>query len=284
MRVLVTGDSHCGAWRRGRDLLESLGYDFSGVNIVVSTMCSGRNFRHAFFLDAPQGLRLINCKTAEFPPEKLPGPWDAFVLSFPLHSSRWIKSGVKGVGWAHYQPYDWPHRVRGTAPVSDALMVASLSEDQRYICAFLDAGLRHGLPLRVIEPPRAFRKKPHLRSIPEPLVAHLDQFYRRQMRSELAERRIPIIPVPDAMVDAEGFMLERFSHPNPKDQHHGSNAFAALMIHELVCQLTGRQPVFPELPVEESLSLRTDPTPSPATVSDRSSRRGALNRKHSGLW
>jgi hypothetical protein len=45
---------------------------------------------------------------------------------------------------------------------------------------------------------------------------------------------IPVVSVPDAAFDEDGFMLNSYRHKNPKDKTHGNPEFGLLMMQRLI--------------------------------------------------
>ena len=98
------------------------------------------------------------------------------------------------------------------------------------------------------------------------LVA-VDSFARGIVKGELRQISVPIVELPDSAIE-EGFMAEKYRHPDPADPHHGNLAFSTMMLGRTVDLLTrlgpGGTPAgllsqLPELPDESDLNNCVDP-------------------------
>lgn len=97
-----------------------------------------------------------------------------------------------------------------------------------------------GMKVFVIDAPRPFQHHPMFEQCRKDVLMHLDREYRRYILNELAARDIDVIATPDECVDAEGFMLAEFRHPDVRDRHHANEKYGEIMARRIVDYLADK--------------------------------------------
>lgn len=165
------------------------------------------------------------------------GPPEALhVFSSPLHAAVVNRDPA----WRRHCPWDRAGANPDLIAVSNATMAAWF--DQLLACrwALLRALRQQGCRLAVVEPPRPLRRAPALYELRPDVLLAVDRHYRAHARRWLAAEAVPVIAVPDASVDAEGFTAESYANANPQDPHHGSAAFAREMLGSILALAAAR--------------------------------------------
>lgn len=228
MRILVVGDSHAGPLKRGWERLRAQGGLQAGVSITVQPVGAAHKLVLPFWQPAGDHARITNPRfrrrLSRIPP---PGPRpDAIGLSMPFWSGRVVRQmgrqdlSLHGVGG--------PGRL-----VSNAVFRQMVLADQKEIMALADYLLSLDLRLFVVAPPGYFRDFSDLPRLGPLRLLGLNAAYRAVMRAELAQRAVPVVDVPEACFDRQGFMLSAFRNEDPADTHHGNADFGALMIGQI---------------------------------------------------
>jgi hypothetical protein len=57
--------------------------------------------------------------------------------------------------------------------------------------------------------------------------------YQTIMTNVMERNNVYVIQVPEKCLDAEGCMLAKYPHTDPKDKHHANGAFGKIMILEI---------------------------------------------------
>jgi hypothetical protein len=107
-------------------------------------------------------------------------------------------------------------------------------DDYSYQLGLIDIILRTQDNFFVVESPRPFRHDTCLKFIKPEVLLYVDSFYRNSVKQELKLRNVAIIELNTDCYDDEGFMLDRFRHPNEDDVHHGNADFGELMIKNVL--------------------------------------------------
>lgn len=234
-QVMVTGDSHTGALRRGLDLLREQGWSAPGIEIEVVGMGNGADFTSQFFVDRGRHAEIVHPDYRRRVPI-LPRPRAVARRTVHAWTGLFHFPRVwRAAEWSRFRPATVPGR---EAPVSRALVRDTVLGWFGPQLALLEVLQRVPVPVLALETPRPFRHHPALRAVRPEVVAGLDRLCLATMAGELEARGIPVLRIPPECIDGEGFMHERWRHENPKDSHHGNAAFGAMMIQR-ICQYVG---------------------------------------------
>lgn len=232
--VLVFGDSHTAALRRGQIAIETDGLWPDGVRLDVRPLGGGHLATEPFFADrgthAEVTLPEYRRQFARLPREEDPDTL-AYGVSALLHPVRlWRQPD-----WQAFAPADLAEPPAGTAPVSSGTVRRLAFEDQGPMLGLVALLRRLGRRVFAIEAPRPFRHHPALRRVPAKVVLRVDRIYRDAIGAELGKLGVGIVAVPDRCLDGEGFTLEAFGQPG--DPHHGNEAYGAIMMAEVLAHL-----------------------------------------------
>ena len=237
MDVLVFGDSHTAALRRGQVALEADGQWPAGVRLTVRPLGGGHLATEPFFADRgdhadvtlPEYRRQFDrLPRADDPADMVYG------VSAPLHSVRvW-----RAADWQRFAPADMD--VEGAAPVSSGTIRRLALDDARPMLDLVALLRRIGRRVFTIEAPRPFRHHPALKKTPAAVVMRVDGLYRETIRAELDRLGVSVVGVPRRCLDADGFTLTEFGQPG--DPHHGNEAYGAVMMGKVLAHLRPAAP------------------------------------------
>ncbi len=227
--ILLTGDSHTAALRKGQIAIEAEGRWPEQVRLSIRPLGGGQLTCEPFFVDRGDHAE-ITAAAYRRQVQRLPMtddvPGTIYGLSAPLHSVRlWRHSA-----WQSFAPATMVGTVSGT-PVSSGMMQRLVLEDQRYVLDLLALLKRLGKRVFVVEAPYPFHHHPALRKTSRDLVRYMDQFYRNLIRRELTRLAVPIVAVPNQCVE-DGFMLDLYAQPG--DHHHGNQRYGETMMDEVL--------------------------------------------------
>ncbi len=227
MKTLITGDSHVAALKQGFDLLDQAGQIPDYVDLTIEPLAGGALLAIPFFRDMGDHVEIVDSRFryARFPVSTDP---DVYGFCAPLHTSRIWRQPC----WNKFAPHQIA--VDGEIPLSSQMLKRIILGDQRYILGLIDVILRLGKRVFAIEAPRPFRQHPALEKTRAAVIIHLDNEYRRIMRTELGARSVPVVALPPEVYDAEGFMYDRFLGGKLVHPHHGNADFGALMTGEIL--------------------------------------------------
>lgn len=232
MKILVTGDSHTAALKLGADRLQAERAIPARVNIDVQQLGGGMSLTESFFIDKGDHAEMIRDehqrRIKRLPVANDQEQYDYYGICGPLHTIRLWRNKEY---WQKFTPFA-PHGDK--APVSAGLLRYVIEQDQRYILQLVELLKRVGVGVFVVEPPKPYRHHSILELVDDDVIMYLDKYYRNTIRKKLVAWQVPIVDVPAACYDADGFMLERYRHDNPEDHYHGNVEFGALMINEIV--------------------------------------------------
>jgi hypothetical protein len=226
MRILITGDSHTGALKRGLVALDADQQLDPAISINVRALGGGHLLPTPFFADAGDHAQIIDPTyqkmLARLPPTQ--PKYDAIALSMPLWPMRMVYRFNSG-------KLALPNSVStGRRPISYAAFRVLVLDEMQYVLELIDLLQRNGIAVAAVSPPHLFRDHNTLKSQPVPDLVHLWQSYLDVMRDTLAARNVTVIEIPDACKDTEGLMLTDYRHDDPEDMHHGNAKLGALMI------------------------------------------------------
>jgi len=233
MRVLISGDSHTAALKLGLDQLLQNGMDaMQGCQIDIKPLGRGASLSQPFFKDQGSYAEITK-ETNARQAKRLPmpaedgGQYDFYALCGPLNTIRTWRTKEY---WADFAPSCSGESGR---PVSSGLLRHVVIEEQKYLMALVDLLIRVGCKVLVIETPKPYRHNPAVILKPK-IVRYVDHFYRETMKGWLATKNVPIIAIPDDCFDPDGFMQERFRHPNHEDSHHANAEFGEVMLQQTI--------------------------------------------------
>ncbi|WP_165361412.1 hypothetical protein [Lichenibacterium ramalinae] len=234
--VLVFGDSHTAALRRGQSAIETDGRWPDGLRLDVRPLGGGHLATVPFFADrgshADVTLPEYRRQFARLPREEDPEAM-VYGVSALLHPVRvWRHSD-----WQGFAPADLAAPPADTAPVSSGTIRRLALDDQGPMLGLVALLRRLGRRVFAIEAPRPFRHHPALRRIPAEVVMRVDRIYRDAIRAELDGLGVAVVGVPDRCLDGDGFTLEALGQT--ADPHHGNEAYGTIMMTEVLAHLAG---------------------------------------------
>lgn len=232
--VLVFGDSHTAALRRGQIAIETDGHWPEGLRLDVRPLGGGHLATVPFFADrgthAEVTLPEYRRQFARLPRQEDPDTL-VYGVSALLHPVRlWRQPG-----WQAFAPADMASPPAGTAPVSSGTIGRLARDDQGPMLGLVALLRRLGRRVFAIEAPHPFRHHPALSRIPAEVVMRVDRIYRDAIGAELDRLGVDVVAVPDRCLDPEGFTREALGQPG--DPHHGNAAYGAIMMAEVLAHL-----------------------------------------------
>ena len=235
--VLVTGDSHTAALQRGLDQMLASGWT-PGFELDVTGLGSGADLATEFFVDHGSHAEITH-EAYRRRIQILPTPRAVARKSVHVWSGLFHFPKVwRAREWSKFRPASVPGR---EAPVSRAVVRDTLLHWFGQQLALMAVIRRTGVPVLALETPRPFRHHPSLRAVRPEVAIGLDRTCLEMMDAELRALGIPVLRIPPACLDQDGFMQERWRSENPKDPHHGNAEFGALMIRCLCEYLESRR-------------------------------------------
>ncbi len=234
MDVLVFGDSHTAALRRGQVAIETDGHWPDAVRLTVRPLGGGHLATAPFFADrqdhAEVTLPEYRRQFARIPREDDPED-TVYGVSALLHPVRIWRSPA----WQDHAPADLVPPPEGVTPVSSGMVRHLALDDQRPMLDLVALLRRLGRRVFAVEAPRPFRHHPALRKTPAATVMHVDRLYRDTVGRELRRLGVPVVGVPQRCLDADGFTREDLGQVG--DPHHGNAAYGAIMMGEILGHL-----------------------------------------------
>jgi hypothetical protein len=225
MKLLILGDSHTAALKRGVDQLEANGALDPSLSLSVYPLGTGARLSKPFWQPAAGYAAITDNKYSKkldrVPPKG--ETCDAVGLSMPLWYARVMRAMLE-------QGLCLPGTGQGQV-ISNAVFRQMVLADQEHILGFIDHLLSVGLPVFAIETPGVFRDNRFIGRMGAQAVLAVHQTYTTIMRCELAKRGVAIVDVPPESRDDEGFTRVEHRHEDPTDAHHGNIGFGVMMIY-----------------------------------------------------
>ncbi len=230
--ILLTGDSHTAALRKGQIAIEVEGQWPERLRLAIRPLGGGHLTCEPFFIDrgdhAEITVAAYRRQMQRLPMDDDP-PGTIYGLSAPLHSVRLWRHPA----WQTFVPAAMAGAVSGT-PVSSGMLQRLVLEDQRNVLDLVSLLKRLGKRVFVVEAPYPFRHHPAMRKTSRDLVRFVDGFYRDLVRRELMRLAVPVVAVPARCVE-DGFMLDLYAQPG--DHHHGNQRYGRIMMDEVLAFL-----------------------------------------------
>lgn len=228
MKILITGDSHTGALKRGLLRIERQGLLDPEDEITVVPMGNGKFLATPFFRDAGDHAEItepdFQRNFRQFPPSGSQA--DVFGLSMPLWPMRVVRMMVN-------DKWDLDGRSDGCKPLSRAVFRQMVLADQQYVLALIRLLQRSGRRVLAISPPLLFADNINFEKMPAGYVLNLVDGYRSIMKDELAGLSVPVIDIPKCCIDDTGLMRREYAHEDPEDRTHANGTFGQLMIQSI---------------------------------------------------
>ena len=229
-RLLLTGDSHLGALRRGADLLPDPADRDRMVFWPLGVGGALRACVHAHDAAAQTVTTIASAwRKQVFSPATIRaiGEDVRLVVSLPLNTSRILREH----GWKTHAPWQL---AMGEFPVSDQVLNAMIDADSRHALAMVCDLARIWPDLLVVEAPRFFARTALRDGLRLEVCAHVDAAYRARVGAALQAAGVAVVGQPAATVDTPGTTRAEFAHENPKDDHHANAAYGALALQDVM--------------------------------------------------
>ena len=230
MHILITGDSHTAAVKRGLNLLESEAAVPPGFEVEVIGLGGGQHMLDPFF-EVRDGVAVMTHPTFAKRLPLLPRPGAAergtvYTWCGLFHFAKAWRDRT----WIDFRPCTLAGK---GAPVSMGLVAETVLGWARHQLDLVHLVRRTGARVLVMETPRPFRHHWALKHIPAETIIEVDRYLQDLMMSELESRSIEVVRMPAECLDAEGFMNPEWRNEVETDEHHANQAFGALMIRRL---------------------------------------------------
>ncbi len=236
MDVLITGDSHTAALRRGQLALEADGLWPAGIDATIAPLGGGHIATEPFFVDRGDHAELSSPeyrRRFKRLPRPEDGPGTVYGLSAPLHSARLWRHPA----WQSFVPAGaGPGRAGsgGATPVSSGMVRRLAVGDQRHGLGLLALLKRLGHRVFAIEPPPPFRHHRALNRTAAEVAIRINRLYRDAILAELARLDVPVVAVPAACLD-NGFTRPEYGTDG--DPHHGNARYGRVMMDAILDHL-----------------------------------------------
>lgn len=228
-RILLIGDSHLGAVKRGYNLEPDRypGISFSGLG-------KGGVARNRFFEvdDTGDSVRITaeSWNKLEFSRSGMgdtPLP-DLLVISLPMNTSRILRD----FSWDTHVPW-LLKRHESEVAISDAFADCLIDQDSCHATDYAIALSSLGISVAVLEAPRFFEDAIFLKRCRLDVIQHVDTLYRERVGQRLAPHDIGIISQPPQTISDLGTTKMAFNNENPRDVHHANAAYGQLALDQI---------------------------------------------------
>ncbi|MGR8933324.1 MAG: hypothetical protein ACU837_02910 [Gammaproteobacteria bacterium] len=231
MKVLILGDSHAAALKRGKQLLNAEKLWPADIDLTVHVLGPGNILAKPFYRIYDDRVEVVDAtyqsRLPRLPLTEVADPNILYGICAPLHTARvWRREE-----WNRFAPSDV---ARHEVPITQALLKRVIMDDQKYMLAFIDFFRRLDSKVFVIEAPYPFRHHPALKTTRSEVVSAINREYRKLIKKELADRSVPVVSVPGQCVDDDGFMNDKYRHELEEDEHHAGGLFGRLMMSEIL--------------------------------------------------
>lgn len=228
--IILTGDSHLAAIKRGADLLEDPRVRSRFVFWPIGSAAVAR----AAFHDRDQRNGSVTVVPSRSSPLVFSqasmvavGPDASLVISLPLHSVRFLRF----YSWETHVP--WRH-AREEVALSDRMVEEMIDEDCLHAVAFV-RDVAQVLPrVHVLEAPRLFGNSNVLKERRPEVLLDLQEAYRERVRTKLAKLGVPVIDQPSETITEDGMTDLAYDNENPGDQYHANGAYGKLALEAVL--------------------------------------------------
>ena len=232
--VLITGDSHTAAVKRGLNLLEAEGGIPEDFEIEVIGLGGGQHMLDPFF-EVRGDVAVMTHPTfaKRLPVMPVPGANErgtVYVWCGLFHFAKAWRDRT----WIDFRPVTLQGR---GAPVSMGLITETALDWFKHSLDLLRLIRESGARVVVMETPRPFHHHWALKRIPVDVVAEIDRHLQRLMLGELDARSLELVRIPASCLDDHGFMLPEWRNEVETDEHHANQQFGAMMIQQLCAYL-----------------------------------------------
>jgi hypothetical protein len=235
-RVLLIGDSHLGAIKRGQRLEPSRSTWLSFENLGKGRVAKTRFFEVyeaagcvRITADEWNKLEFFGAGRTERP---VP---DLLVVSLPLNTSRILRE----FSWDTHVP--WRLKLKdGEIALSDAFVDGLIDQDSRNAVDFVFALSDIGLSVAVLEAPRFFEDAGFLKTCRLDVIGYIDKAYRQRVGQTLESKGISVIPQAPHTISDLGSTKMDFDNERPEDAHHGNATYGTIAIEQIQTYASGR--------------------------------------------
>lgn len=228
--IILTGDSHLAAMKRGVDLLE----EPRARSRFIFWPFGPATIARAAFHDRDQRDGTVTVAPARFSPVvfsqaslAVVGPDASLVISLPLHSARFLRF----YSWETHVPWK---RAREEVALSDKMVEEMIDEDCLHAVSFV-RDVAQVLPkVHVLEAPRLFANSNLLEKSRLEVLLDLQEVYRDRVRAKLLKLGVPVIDQPSETITEDRMTDLAYDNENPDDQHHGNRAYGKLALEAVL--------------------------------------------------
>jgi hypothetical protein len=228
-QILLIGDSHLGAVKRGYDLHPERYPNISFASLGKGGVATSRFFE----VDETGDSVRITAETwnkLEFSragqrDKPVPG---LLVLSLPLNTSRILRD----YSWDTHVPW-FLKRDEHEVAISDAFVEGLIDQDSCHTIDYAVALSDLGISIAVLEAPRFFEDAAYLKRCRLDVIQHVDRLYRQRVGQRLAGHGISVIPQPPQTIGDLGTTRMAFDNEKPRDVHHANAAYGQLALDQI---------------------------------------------------
>jgi hypothetical protein len=226
-RLVILGDSHLGALKRGLDkLIESnLQFDFSVIDF--HPIANGKGMSRNFFSVVADKIIFNNRARSEF---SLTGCDKIVYLSGPIHSTRLISY----ISWTFKGD---SQAVDIDKVYSSGFLESVILNDCGFMLNFINVLQNNGYLVGVIEAPAPFTSTAFFRRNSAATIKYIDWKYRSFVKGFLIQNNVEIIELPRDCLDSNGFMLDIY---RGGDSTHANDVYGVRMMKLIIQQAFGK--------------------------------------------
>ncbi|MCF3974710.1 hypothetical protein [Paracoccus salsus] len=227
--IILTGDSHLGAIRRGWETLSETGKE----RFAFWPLGKGSGVRvpcHVFNADAGSVTTTPELwRNREFSQKTIAAidPDAIVVVSLPLNTSRILRD----YSWHTHAPW---HLATEELALSDQVIAKMIERDSIHAVNLVRDLALIWPALAVVEAPRFFANASYLTAKRLDVCLYVDTVYRQTVRQELAAAGVDVVAQPAATILPQGTTALKYDHPDPADDHHANEAYGRLVLDDII--------------------------------------------------
>ncbi len=228
MRVIITGDSHTGTLKNGKNLILQKKIWPPEIELKIKALGNGKHLNTPFFINCGDYAQITE-KLYQDRIKRLPiasEPDAIYGLCAPFHSNRIWRS----LDWTKFVPVAL---AKTEIPVSDAMLKQIILSDQQYVLELIDIFIQAQKKIFIIETPRPFTHNKAFEDIRPEVILAVDKAYRDLIRTELVERSVDIVSIPAHCIAEDGSMSSDYKNKRKNDMNHGNELFGEIMLQEI---------------------------------------------------
>lgn len=236
MSLVIIGDSHTHALRKGAAALPPKEISAAGMPVSIGAFGNGRHTIATDFSSIKDGSVVFTIDEYSEAMEHLLGrndlSGDTFGIVLGYHSLPVVRHKT----WSKFAPYQIAAK-HARSGVSEQIIAEMIAVNNQFIYRFFDRLIESAARFFIISAPPVRRDHPCFRTTPEEIGLAVDQSFRAAMDRFAADRKIPVVKPPHDIYDHSGFLREDYADISPSDHHHANTAYGAKMLREILSRV-----------------------------------------------